>query len=182
LKNLNNWEPMDVQKLIDNTKGEHGKLCEKTKDDGGHAIEYSCGIPMLGTAAFGIANMAQQDPKPGYTKGWCTMHVVQNQRNEYGIGSEYEFDIVLYDAARKIIGSMQHQAIDAKTKSLSLTSYLPLTVEVIAEGGDNDPVVFKYGGQTWDSNDDKVHYSTLGKGKRHGYEYGNREGDMGFTC
>jgi hypothetical protein len=180
LKNLNNWEPLDVQKLIDNSKDEHGNLCAKSSND--KSVEYKCGIPKLGTAAFGITNMAQQDPTPGYTKGWCTMYVVQNQRDEDGIGPEYEFDIVLYDAKKKIIGSMQHKTIDAKTKSLSLTSHLPYTVEVIAKRGDNDPVVFKYSGQTWDNNDDKVHFSTLGKRKRHSYESGNREGDMGFAC
>lgn len=181
IANLNNWEDFDVQSFIDQSKGEHGKLCDKTKFDGGRGIEYICGIPKVGTAAFGLSIFKPVDPSPGFTSGWCTMHVVQHQRNEYGIGADYAFDVILYDAAHKIIGLTQRQPIDPVTKSLSLTSHLPLTVEIEAKGGDNDPVVFKYGRQTWRSGDG-THQSTLGNGPEHGYEYGNREGDMGFTC
>jgi hypothetical protein len=180
-KNLNNWEDFDVQRFIDEAGDrEHGKLCEKKKTPL-RGIEYTCGIPKIGTAAFGLSIFKPVDPAPGFTPGWCTMHVVQYQRNEYGIGADYAFDVIVYDAAKKIIGLTQQQPINGGSKTLSLASHLPYTVEIEAKGGDNDPVTFKYGDQTWQNND-AGHQSTFGNGKEHGFEYGNREGDMGFTC
>jgi hypothetical protein len=105
------------------------------------------------------------------------MHIAQHQRNEYGIGPDYAFDVVLFDNANKVIGSVRCAGIDGNTQTMSFTSYLPYTVEITAKGGDNDHVVFKYGDQTWDSND-QGHQSTLGNGPRHGCEAGNREGDV----
>lgn len=179
--NLNDWEKMDVQSLIDNSHGEHGNLCKKSHVAGTQRITYECGIPKLGTAAFGLSIFEPVDPAPGFKSGWCTMHVIQYQRNEYGIGNEYAFDAIIYDADRKIIGKVQRAAIDANSKTLSVTSHLPYTVEIEAKGGDTDPVRFSYGGQSWEDNDES-HQSTFSSGPRHGYEYGNREGDMGFTC
>ncbi|KAJ4375394.1 hypothetical protein N0V83_002481 [Neocucurbitaria cava] len=179
--NLNNWEAMDVQAFIDNSAGEHGNLCKKTKANLGRSIVYECGIPKLGTSAFGLSIYKPVDESPGFTSGWCTMHVVQHQRNEYGIGGEYAFDVIIYDAAGKVIGSTQAAPIDGSSKSLSVSSHLPYTVDLIASGGDADPVVFKYGDQTW-QNGDGSHQNTLGNGPENGYEYGDREGDMGFNC
>ncbi|KAH7077767.1 hypothetical protein BKA63DRAFT_271590 [Paraphoma chrysanthemicola] len=179
--NLNDWEPLNVQEILDNSKGQHGNLCTKTHVLGTRSISWECGIPKVGTAAFGLSIFKPVDPAPGFTPGWCTMHVVQNQRNEYGIGADYAFDVIIYDAAKKIIGSVQRRDIDPKSKTLSVTSHLPYTVEIEAKGGDTDPVVFKYGSQTWQNND-ASHQSTFGNGPEHGYEYGNREGDMGFNC
>lgn len=56
-----------------------------------------------------------------------------------------------------------------------MTSKLPFTLEIEAKGGDPDPVVFKYGDQTWTTGDG-THGITLGNGPRWGYENGNREG------
>ncbi|KAH7408213.1 hypothetical protein DE146DRAFT_645574 [Phaeosphaeria sp. MPI-PUGE-AT-0046c] len=179
--NLNDWEPMDVQKIMDDSKGKHGNLCKKTNVAGTQRITYECGIPKIGTAAFGLSIFKPVDPAPGFAPGWCTMHVIQHQRNEYGVGSEYEFDVIIYDHDKKVIGKVQRAAINAGSKTLSVTSKLPYTVEVEAKGGDTDPVKFSYGGQVWQNND-KSHQSTFSNGKEHGYEYGNREGDMGFTC
>jgi hypothetical protein len=178
--NLNNWEGMDVQAIIDNSEGQHGNLCKKSHVVGTRSISYECGIPKIGTAAFGLSIFQPVDPAPGFAPGWCTMHVVQNQRNEYGIGNDYAFDVIIYDAKKQIIGSVQRKAIDPVSKTLSVTSHLPYTVEIEAKGGDTDPVVFRYGDQTWEDN--KGHQSTFGNGPRNGYEYGNREGDMGFNC
>ena len=181
MANLNNWEDIDVQKIIDISSGDNGNLCEKSHTDGGRGIVYTCGIPKINTAAFGLSIYQPVDESPGYTPGWCTMHVVQYQRNEFGTGADYAFDVALYDAAHKRIALVQHAPIDPKTKTLSVTSHLPLTIEIEAKGGDFDPVVFKYGAQTWQSGDG-THQSTLGNGPEHGYESGDREGDMGFTC
>ncbi|KAF1846162.1 uncharacterized protein K460DRAFT_395645 [Cucurbitaria berberidis CBS 394.84] len=180
LNNLNNNEDFNVQSFIDQSEGQHGKLCEKTKNVN-RGIVYKCGIPKVGTAAFGLSIFKPVDPSPGFTSGWCTMHVIQHQRNEYGIGGDYAFDVIVYDAAHKIIGLVQRQPIDAGSKTLSVTSHLPLTVGIEAKGGDGDAVVFRYGDQTWKSGDGS-HQNTFGSGPRNGFEYGNREGDMGFNC
>ena len=76
---------------------------------------------------------------------------------------------------------MQLARVDATSKALSVDSQLPYTVDVIAAGDDNAPVVFKYGDQTWQSGDGS-HQSTFGNGPDGGFENGNREGDMGFNC
>ncbi|KAF2727549.1 hypothetical protein EJ04DRAFT_517195 [Polyplosphaeria fusca] len=109
------------------------------------------------------------------------MHVVQYQRNEYGVGNEYAFDVVIFDNAKKQIGKVQKVAVDSSTKALSVSSELPYMVVVVADGNDEAPVKFSYGGQAW-QNDDASHQSTLGTGAENGYESGNRKGDMGFNC
>ncbi|KAL9104903.1 MAG: hypothetical protein Q9163_000220 [Psora crenata] len=116
-----------------------------------------------------------------FTPGWCTFHVVQYQRNQNGIGADYQFDVQLYDGAHKKIGEVSKKAIDASSKSLSVTSALPWTLEITASGADEDPVRFAYGADSWLSNDG-THQCTLGDGPENGYEDGNREGDCGFTC
>lgn len=171
-----------MQAMVDNESGDKGNLCRKMPGAAGtKRASWECGIPQIGTAAFGISAFEPVDPASGFTPGWCTMHVVQHQRNEYGVGGEYEFDVIIYDHDKKVIGLVQGAPIDPNSKTLSVTSHLPWTVEVEAKGGDNDPVVFKYGDQTW-QNIDASHMSTLGNGPQNGYEEGNREGDMGFTC
>jgi hypothetical protein len=85
---------------------------------------------------------------------------------------------VISDGAKKAVGSTQLRGIDGASKSLSVGSHLPNALKVIAKGGDNDPVVLKYRGLTWDSND-QAHQSTLRTVPRHVYENGNREGLWG---
>jgi hypothetical protein len=109
------------------------------------------------------------------------MHVVQHQRYQYGIGGVYAFDVVIFDAARKVIGLVQRAPVNKESRMLSVTSHLSWTVDIEAKGEDADPIVFKYGGQTGKSGDES-HQSTLGNGPTNGYEYGNRKGDIGFTC
>jgi hypothetical protein len=87
----------------------------------------------------------------------------------------------MYDDAGKEIGATQLAAIDTTSKALSVSSKLPYTVDIIAAGDDKAAVTFKYGDQTWSSGDG-THQSTFATGARHGFENGNREGDMGFSC
>ncbi|KAF1936119.1 hypothetical protein EJ02DRAFT_427783 [Clathrospora elynae] len=182
MANLNNWEPIEVQKIIDDQSDrESGKLCYKTQVVGTGSISWQCGLPKTGTAGFGMSSFHAPDPAPGFTPGWCTMHVVQHQRNELGVGNEYEFDVIIKDVANKDVGGVQLAAIDPITKALSVSSQLQWTVDIIAAGDGNAPVVFKYGGQTC-QNGDGSHQSTSGNGPENGFADGNREGDMGFDC
>lgn len=124
MANLNNWEPINVDAIIDSSSGGHGNLCKKSHDGIHPSIHYQCVIPEKGRVAFGLSNLSPADPVPGFTPGWCTMHIAQHQRNEYGIGPDYAFDVVLFDNAKKVIGSTQRAGIDGNTKILSFTSYL----------------------------------------------------------
>jgi hypothetical protein len=89
--------------------------------------------------------------------------------------------VIIYDGAGKEAGATQLAAIDAGSKTLSVPSKLPYTVDIVAAGDDKADVTFKYGDQTWSSGDGS-HQNTFGTGARHGFEDGNREGDMGFNC
>ena len=80
------------------------------------------------------------------------MHVQQYQRNENGVGADYDFDIIIYDASNKPIGQVSKQPIDATSKTLGVDSNLPYVLEVTASGGD-DAVSFAYAGETWLSTD-----------------------------
>ena len=123
------------------------------------------------------------DPAPGFTPGWCTAHVNQYQRNEYRTGARYRFDVVIYDAAGKQLAHRQGEEV-REDGIIEITSRLPSVLILQAGPNDNDFVSFKYAGQSWscDDNDGGDHGCTLGNGEEHGYENGDREGDMGFSC
>ena len=179
--NINNWESLDLDTLLAQQGDKPGKLCTSGQQSADQELIWTCGIPVIGKALFGISNYVPVS-QPGYTPGWCTMHVVQWQRNENGVGADYEFDVLIYDADKNEIGLVSKAPIDPTTKSLAVDSNLPYTVDITASGGDDDPVQFAYAGQTWDSNDRTNHQSNMGTTPDDGYENGKREGDMGFTC
>ena len=184
--NIGNWENLDVDAVLAQQEADKqpGKLCDISGDFaggmGGHQLGWQCGIPVIGQAIFGISNYKPVTAS-SYKPGWCTMHVVQWQRNEDGVGADYDFDVLIYDDAKTQIGQVVKAPIDSVTKALSVTSLLPLTVVVTAKGADPDPVGFAYGDQSWDSKDGS-HQSNFGSGPKDGYENGKREDDMGFTC
>ena len=187
LENLNNWEPIKVQDIIDSYPDDQkgGQLCEKNKLNWSTHITWTCGLPMKGKQAFGLSNIgpdAGDDYK--YEKGTCSAHVVQYQKNELGNGNEYSFDVTVRDAAGVQIGSIQHEPINPKTMSLSVKSKLPWTLEIIVGLVDDDYVKMAYAGQVWtcDEEDGGGHECTLGNGDEHGYENGDREGDVKWQC
>lgn len=184
-KDFNDWEAWDVQKIIDDRgDADEGNLCEK---GGNGAIQeklWRCGVPLEGKTLFGHSLIGDDDsPEGGYKPGWCTAHVAQYQRNEYGTGLRYAFDITLYDAEGNQIGHVQHKEVD-EGGHLSMTSQLPYTLDLSSGQSDEDFVSFCYAGQCWtcDDGDGGNHGCTLGNGKENGYENGDREGDFGFTC
>ena len=180
--NINNWEPLDLDTLIAQQGDQPGKLCDSGKLSADQELFWTCGVPNIGTALFGISNYVPVSQST-YTPGWCTMHVVQWQRNENGVGADYAFDVLIYDADKQEIGLVSKASIDPTTKSLSVNSNLPYTVDITAAGADADPVQFKYADQSWDSNDrGDDHQSNMATTANNGYENGKREGDMRFTC
>ncbi|GJN77347.1 hypothetical protein PLIIFM63780_000837 [Purpureocillium lilacinum] len=162
---FNDWEPFVLDDIIGAQSGDHGNLCK-----GQHS-------------AFGISLLDPAFGSPGFKSGWCTAHVSQYQKNEYGVGERYAFDVIIYDAGGAQIGHAQKAAVDS-TGHLSLTSKLPYTLDITVDDVDSSPVQFAYAGQLWtcDGKDASAHKCTLGNGPRNGYDNGNREGDMGFTC
>jgi hypothetical protein len=74
MANLNNWEPIDVQKIIDDQKDQDaGRLCKTGGIDAVRQLEWTCALPEVGTAGFGISNFPAPDASEGFTPGWCTM-------------------------------------------------------------------------------------------------------------
>ncbi len=108
------------------------------------------------------------------------MHVQQYQRNENGIAGDYAFDVIIYDAKGTPIGQVSKQGLNGYTKVLEVDSNLPCVLEVIAKGGDNDPVAFAYAGDNWISTD--TTHCQMGGGTADGYDSGSRSGNCGFTC
>ncbi|KAF3016547.1 hypothetical protein E8E14_012290 [Neopestalotiopsis sp. 37M] len=180
----NNWEPWNLTDII-KSEGDspYGKLCTFTGQDSIQLLGWECGVPKKGaSSAFGMSLIDPDSSKQGYTPGWCTAHVNQFQKNEYGTGSRYTFNVILYDAAGDQIGHAQSAAVDANGH-LSIDSRLPYTFEISVGDVDSDPVAFAYADQNWlCDHDTSTHDCTLGNGKNNGYENGDREGDMGFTC
>ena len=62
------------------------------------------------------------------------MHVQQYRRNETGVGAEYDFDIIIYDASNKPIEQVSKQPTDATGKTLGVDSNIPYVLEVTASG------------------------------------------------
>lgn len=74
MANLNNWENMDLQQISDASSGQSaGRLCAQSEVLGTQRIEYTCGLPIVGSAGFGMSNFPPASPDPGFTPGWCTM-------------------------------------------------------------------------------------------------------------
>ena len=189
MENLNDWEPIKVQDIIDSYADDQkgGMLCHGPMDyliD--ETLSWECGLPQKGKQAFGLSNIgpdAGDDYK--YKKGTCSAHVVQYQKNELGNGNEYAFDVTIRDAAGTQIGHVQHQPINPKKgMRLSVPSKLPWTLDIIVGLVDDDFVKMAYAGQVWtcDGEDGGGHECTLGNGDEHGYENGDREGDVKWQC
>jgi hypothetical protein len=76
----------------------------------------------------------------GYRPGWCGVHVIQYQKPDPS-KDQYSLETSLNDANENKIGGTSGKV----DPSLSLTSKLPLTLEIKTGGVDADPVSFAYG-------------------------------------
>ncbi|KAL8856630.1 MAG: hypothetical protein Q9178_006786 [Gyalolechia marmorata] len=108
--------------------------------------------------------------------GTCRVHVTQYQKNEPNFSSPvYRLDVTIRDAGGKIVGSVA--GVDAPTDQyVDVTSLLPYVLQVAAGEVDDSAVLFKYGDQSWGSNDAEQNCDFGG------YEDGNRDGDCDFQC
>ena len=135
-------------------------------------------IALIATAL--TPSLAAPTPNPStktltkrFVPGACGLHVTQHQKNEFGVGGDYQFDITIKDAAQAQIGGTSGLAIpDGQTRSVA--SELPATLDIGAGSVDQDAIRFAYAGHSWDTSSGQC---SIG-----GYENGKREGDCGFTC
>lgn len=89
----------------------------------------------------------------------------------------------MFDAAGAQIGHIDKTPV-ADDGTLAMSSKLPYLLTFKVGAYDSDPVQFCYAGECWscDDHDGGAHLCTLGNGKQNGYENGDREGDMGWSC
>jgi len=149
--------------------------------------KWECGVPKIGKGGGGIDSNGPTskvpltphtqattltptplDPK-GYAPGACGVHVTQYQKpdpskDQYSLAVPH-----INDANENSIGSFAKGGPTA-----SVTSKLPLTLEIRTGGVDADPVMFAYGADSWSSGDARC---SVGK-----YDGGKREMDCGFSC
>ena len=145
---------------------------------GGKLLAWQCGIPKKGRRndGTGLKNVDEEDERRGYARGHCAFHVVQYQKPDPSKDA-YRFDVTLFDNNQDVIGGVEGRAVESvHGGSFGMTSKLPFVLIVEAGRVDDDAVLFKYGDQSWGSNDQE-HHCDFG-----GYEDGNREGDCGFAC
>lgn len=115
------------------------------------------------------------------------MHVIQYQKNEQGKelppNPEYVLDVSLFDAKQQPIPIKNCNGCKNTARSVGLAgqpneieSDLPFKMETTVGKVDSDAILFKYGDQSWGSND-QPHHSDFGA-----YDNGKREGNTGFQC
>lgn len=99
----------------------------------------------------------------------------QYQKTEPNLNpdSTYRLDITLEDDQHETVGQVLF-ADAPPNQDVDVDSALPLVVIPTAQNLDNDPLKFRYGGDSWDS--DTSHCSV------EGYDSGTRKMDYGFTC
>lgn len=106
-------------------------------------------------------------------QGQCGVHVTQWQKNQNGVGGDYQYDVRIYDSLGRTVGGDDRVAIpDLGSHNFPLDGQS--TPLVITSGTvDSDPISFTYGGDQWLSS------SRCSVGA---YDSGNRDMDCGFGC
>jgi hypothetical protein len=131
--------------------------------------KWECGVPKIGRSGGNLDSNAPENSR-GYSPGWCGVHVIQYQKPNPSKDS-YALEVThLKDVNEKVIGNFKKGGPTA-----SVTSKLPLTLEIKTGGVDADPVSFAYGADSWTTNDGN--HCSVGS-----YDHGKREIDCGFTC
>ncbi|KAI0012355.1 hypothetical protein F4779DRAFT_614557 [Xylariaceae sp. FL0662B] len=126
------------------------------------------------TTAAALSGLALGAPalEQRYVSGRCGLHATQYQKNENGVGAEYQFTVQVKDAVGAILGGADNAAV-ADYGSLDIYSQLPAVVVLTAGAADSDPVTFSYNGATFSSSNG----CSTG-----GFDGGARQMDCGFTC
>ena len=135
--------------------------------------KWECGVPVVGKGGPEGTAIDSNGPvnDRGYAEGWCVAHITQYQKADPAVDA-YALDAKIYDNNENEIGGTTEKA----GPTLSLASLLPYTLEVSTGGIDDDPVSFRYGDQSWNSND-VSRACSVGA-----YDSGSRQLDCGFNC
>lgn len=107
------------------------------------------------------------DGELSYVPGFCTVHVVQYQKNEPTVNPnpDYKFDITMKDYDQNQIGQLL--SADAPgAVGVDVDSQLPYVLIVTAGTVDSDPVSFAYAGEIWDSDGSSCGATAYGSGTR----------------
>ena len=120
----------------------------------------------------GLSTAAPAHEARDFVPGRCGIHVTQFQKNENGVGADYQFDVVVKDGVGNGVGGVSRLAVpDFQTRSFA--SGLAGNIDITVGAVDADPVKFVYNGFTFSSSNGCA---------TGGYEDGNREMDCGFAC
>lgn len=102
----------------------------------------------------------------------CGVHITQHQKNEDGVGADYQFDANMVNKDGLQIGSLSRQPIPAQT-SHAVSSPLG-DLLITAFFIDSDPIQFEFQGFTFASDSSNCNFG--------GYDGGARQGDCSFSC
>ena len=128
---------------------------------------------LLLTLPLTFAHPTAEKLAPRLVGGWCGLHITQHQKNEDGVGGDYQYDLRIYDAIQEEIGGVN--ALDIPNlQTRGVDSQLPYVIEITSGEIDPDPIAFAYGGQSWTTD--------AGQCSIGSYNNGARQGDCGFTC
>ncbi|KAL8638207.1 MAG: hypothetical protein Q9228_004615, partial [Teloschistes exilis] len=96
-----------------------------------------------------LASARPADPlAPRFVGGSCAFHITQHQKNEKGVGVDYQYDLRIFDSIQDQIGGVNGLTIpDVQTRSVN--SQLPATIDITSGITDADPITFSYAGQHW---------------------------------
>ena len=129
-------------------------------------------ITITSAVLAGLSTAAPANSAGDFVPGRCGIHVTQWQKNENGVGADYQFDVVVNDGVGNGVGGVSRLAVpDFETRSF--TSGLNGDISITAGAVDADSVKFVYEGFT---------FSSANGCATGGYEDGNREMDCGFAC
>lgn len=110
---------------------------------------------------------------PRFVGGTCAFHVTQHQKNEFGMGNDYQYDVRIFDSIQEIIGGINALSIP-NLQFANIDSQLPNALVITSGLIDADPITFDYAGQQFDAGSSQC---SIG-----GYDSGNRDGDCSFSC
>lgn len=89
-------------------------------------------------------------PILGASAGWARVYVVQHRKKNPT--AHYRLDLSIKNARNVQIGHMEN-ADAPEGVEVRLTSLVPYALRVVTQRQENDPLLFRYGNDVWDSND-----------------------------
>lgn len=89
-------------------------------------------------------------PILGAAAGWASVEVVQHRRYDPDVNSK--LDVSILNTNSEQIG-VQDDAVAVPGQEVVVRSQLPFALRIIAPTSDDAPLQFKYGENSWDSND-----------------------------